>query len=415
MFNSKSRPTRDRFQVVRGRDGKEYYDEEPRLFERRGVANPTQLDEQDEDFRFREERANRVAHRGTSKKIWYDEDQEECGPEEWNKRQQGPIRYILAIAILVVITAVGWFIFRWFTNYHNGQVPYVQAEQGPYKVRPENSEGMIIPYQDKLVYGRLTPNNQIPVEHLLPPPEQPIMPPEGYATPQQPYPVFYDAYGRPVYPGYYPGTMSPPSSPLSEGYQAPVQYYYPVYQTPSPLQPQQQPQQQSQEQQGFIPHSQTQMPAPPSAAYSGYPPSQQAYPQAPAPVQPQQIDQSKQPTKQGKTLDDVIQKVQKPHSAGENAIATSTETGKAKYRIQLATFKIKEDAEKEKERLKKVKPDLFSKVNLEIVPTKQGDSRTTVYTVIVGSFLTRSAASEFCSKIPGGTKNCIILLPPRFE
>ncbi len=54
------------------------------------------------------------------------------------------------------------------------QVPVIQAEKNPIKVRPADPGGMEVPNQDKLVYSRVDKNAQQPeVEHLLPPPAEP--------------------------------------------------------------------------------------------------------------------------------------------------------------------------------------------------------------------------------------------------
>jgi SPOR domain len=51
-----------------------------------------------------------------------------------------------------------------------GEVPLVRADTTPFKVKPENPGGMQIPDRDMLIYGQQRPQ----IEHLLPPPEQPM-------------------------------------------------------------------------------------------------------------------------------------------------------------------------------------------------------------------------------------------------
>jgi cell division protein FtsN len=105
------------------------------------------------------------------------EEEESLPEDEWQEERQSPMTYAFAVSILVILSVSGWFLYRWISPTSQGDIPVIQAEEGPYKVRPESPGGMVIPHQDKLVYGRLTaPQNTPQVEHLLPPPEQPILP-----------------------------------------------------------------------------------------------------------------------------------------------------------------------------------------------------------------------------------------------
>lgn len=68
-----------------------------------------------------------------------------------------------------------------------GEVPLIQADAAPAKIRPEQPGGMTVPHQDKLVFQRLSPGGGEPtVERLLPPPEEPLPRP---APPPQPAPA----------------------------------------------------------------------------------------------------------------------------------------------------------------------------------------------------------------------------------
>ena len=51
-----------------------------------------------------------------------------------------------------------------------GDIPLIRADTRPMRVKPENPGGMQIPDRDMLIYGQQRPQ----VEHLLPPPEQPM-------------------------------------------------------------------------------------------------------------------------------------------------------------------------------------------------------------------------------------------------
>jgi hypothetical protein len=56
------------------------------------------------------------------------------------------------------------------------RIPYVRAEPGPVKVKPEDPGGLKIPNQDKLVFERINPVVRPPVvEKMAPAPEEPIV------------------------------------------------------------------------------------------------------------------------------------------------------------------------------------------------------------------------------------------------
>ena len=61
-------------------------------------------------------------------------------------------------------------------------IPLIRADTSPMKVKPENPGGMQIPDRDMLIYGQQRPQ----VEHLLPPPEQPMARPSPPPPPPAP-------------------------------------------------------------------------------------------------------------------------------------------------------------------------------------------------------------------------------------
>jgi hypothetical protein len=64
----------------------------------------------------------------------------------------------------------------------SADIPLIRADTTPIKVKPENPGGMPVPDRDMLIYGQQRPQ----VEHLLPPPEQPMARP---APPPAPLPA----------------------------------------------------------------------------------------------------------------------------------------------------------------------------------------------------------------------------------
>lgn len=85
---------------------------------------------------------------------------------------------VAAVAVIAIAGSV-WLIYgRTPAGSNGGQVPYVVADAGPEKVRPQQEGGIEAPNQDIRVYNEL--NGAKPAkegEVLLPPPEAPVTPP----------------------------------------------------------------------------------------------------------------------------------------------------------------------------------------------------------------------------------------------
>lgn len=173
--------------------------------------------------------------------FWSNTDQEGGEEDEWIERQS-PTPFILGIIILVVASTLLWFLFRWASGENTSTPPIIAADTAPFKVRPENPGGMMIPHQDKLVYGRLTQGAPQPIERLLPPPEQPMVaaPPmavQPMGAPQMNSPQQQQGYAQPQQ-GYAPNTVMQQGVQPQPSSQHPQSY--PPFQSQSPY-PQQQP------------------------------------------------------------------------------------------------------------------------------------------------------------------------------
>ncbi|MGH6927680.1 MAG: SPOR domain-containing protein, partial [Dongiaceae bacterium] len=83
---------------------------------------------------------------------------------------------VLALAVLGSAT---WIVYDVVVaDAGGGDVPYISAEAGPEKIRPQEEGGMEVPNQDIRVYNELTGSPAAPeAEVLLPPPEAPVSPP----------------------------------------------------------------------------------------------------------------------------------------------------------------------------------------------------------------------------------------------
>lgn len=95
------------------------------------------------------------------------------------------LRYVAAAAVAVLLVGgVSWFAFdRGADSPAIDELPYVTAEAGPEKVRPESEGGLDVPNQDIRVYNELG-GGTAPAqpEVLLPPPENPVAPPTPSAA-----------------------------------------------------------------------------------------------------------------------------------------------------------------------------------------------------------------------------------------
>lgn len=93
--------------------------------------------------------------------------------EEDIETTPSPLKLVIAMTGLVIIGSIAWFAYKWIKGPTINNSLVIKAEAGPYKVKPENSGGINIPHQDKLIYGMISnDSDQSKVEHFLPPEEQ---------------------------------------------------------------------------------------------------------------------------------------------------------------------------------------------------------------------------------------------------
>jgi hypothetical protein len=102
--------------------------------------------------------------------FYADEDEEEYAP-----RSRRVLRIAGALVVMGIFAGGLWFAYTLGMRHtggsaNSGEIPLIHADNRPIKVKPENPGGMQIPDRDMFIYGQQRPE----VEHLLPPPEQPM-------------------------------------------------------------------------------------------------------------------------------------------------------------------------------------------------------------------------------------------------
>ncbi|MBK1663578.1 hypothetical protein CKO38_02805 [Rhodospirillum rubrum] len=145
----------------------------------------------------------------------------------------GMFAIIGGIAFGVLVAGIAaWYLLGGGSSDTAGtpaDLPLVSADPTPYKARPEEPGGMQVENRDKLVYNRISEDEDQKAadatEKLLPDPEQPMTPPVAV----QPEPAQQPQAVSPV--PMQPVPMEPVPSP------APVQSVQPVPVQPVPIQP----------------------------------------------------------------------------------------------------------------------------------------------------------------------------------
>lgn len=303
--------------------------------------------------------------------------------------KSSPFKFVIVLTGLVIVSGVLWLGYRWATK-SEGDIVLVQAEEGPYKVRPDQPGGVSYPHQDMLVYGRLSPNApNAQVERM---------------TPVDPY-----ADQR-----HYQQQQQIPQEQPQQNVDANQQM---VQQQPVMApQPQQAPMQQAPQQPEMVQTvPATQQTAPVSMAQA-----QPVVQEQTAPAQPTVTQQTPQPLPQ----QPVVQEQQKPMQpvaeaskkdikaeqpkvkvdAKSKVVAEVKTTLDAGYYMQIASLPKEDSAKKEWLRIrddKKYAAELTD-VNAYIKQSDMGIKK--VYSLYVGPFSNRDVALKKCIVLTKGCK-----------
>ncbi|MES2252414.1 MAG: SPOR domain-containing protein [Pseudomonadota bacterium] len=351
--------------------------------------------------------------------FWQNDDSDaNYDDSEVDADRPSPLKFIIAITGLVFICTVTWLAYRWISLPTSDTPPLIQAEADPYRMRPENPGGTDFPHQDKLIYGRLAPSTDQPVERLLPPPEQPIIMAPTYDTQfqqqgvQQPQQPNQPQGQYPQQQGYYPSSAQPqqaqpqqqeqvPAQPAPQVYAAYPQQNQPVPQAqaaqgvqqpqaqpqpyPNQVYPQQQyPVQPQAMQQGPVPQSAPNLNALPQNQPQQY---QQQMAQNPATLMEPKLDVK---PNAATTLDAVVNTIQE-----EKVVPADT----THYYLQLGTLLSESLAKKEKERLQKRYAAELTGMDLSVKSFVASDGHKK-YRIVAGPTIqSRKAALDKCAKL----------------
>ncbi len=257
----------------------------------------------------------------------------------------------VALAALGGFAGIVWYAYNLGIRAGSESVaPLIKAEEGPAKIRPEEPGGMEVPFQDKLVYDRLAPDQaEPPVERLLPPPEAPLPPPQT-AEPPPPVAAPLDSAGVQV-------PEPPPPSPLI----ALIETEVPRSAVPPPLTA------------GIETAAPEAVPTPPVPEVAA--------------------TQEAAPAKEAESVTDL------------------TAAPVKSYRVQVAAVRSSEAAYGGWQRLQAQHKDLLGKLKLTVQRVDLGPEKGVFYRIQAGPLADRAAARNLCTKLSLRRVGCLIVRP----
>ena len=286
------------------------------------------------------------------------------------KRRRGLKLFVWTVLLLGAGAAAGWYYLEgqldvWLAEDPGSEIPFIKAEAGPVKVRPDAPGGMEVPDRDKLVYDRLQGGQaNLQVERLLPPPETPLPAPGVGGAAQSGEPSASSPSGQAaIIPSIPP---SPESAPAGEEIDIEK-----ILSPPAGNEP------------------------PPPAATESQGPSAPAVSQPAVPTTGEVIA-AKVP----------LQAPPPPEPKGQAKAAAG-----GGYRVQLAAVRSPDRVEGEWTRLKRKHSDLLGKLDLSIVKADLGPEKGVFYRLRAGPIANEKDARALCAKLAERKVGCLIVRP----
>ncbi|HYD68024.1 SPOR domain-containing protein [Azospirillum sp.] len=323
----------------------------------------------------------------------------------------------LGFAVVGIAAFAGVIVFAYGRGDRvapDGGPPLLEADATPHKLRPEQPGGLDVPHQDKLVYDRLNgkaTTGRGTVEHLLPPPEQPL--PRPVVTPALPPPPALPAPPAvaqvpPPPPGAtatVPRTMPdgdaiPPAVPVP-GVQAQV--------SPPPAMGGASPQQVATLPPPKAPPAPPAKTVPPQPAPAAAKPA--APPPAPATAQPAGALSAPQAAKPPAPATAPASGVLAAPQAAKPAAAPppAASGGAGGYRVQLASVRSEAEAQAEWKRLAGRYGDALGGLSLNVAKADLGEKG--VFYRVQGGSVDEARARAICDKLKAQSVGCVIVRP----
>lgn len=96
--------------------------------------------------------------------------------QQYSADEMMPRTRLYWVAGALGVVAIAFSAVFALSSGSTSEVPVIEASTDAYKIKPANPGGIEIPFQDKLVFNRLTPEGEpVATERLLPPAEQPMV------------------------------------------------------------------------------------------------------------------------------------------------------------------------------------------------------------------------------------------------
>lgn len=284
-------------------------------------------------------------------------------------------RRILMLGTAIVVVAGAFWIFTRGGG-DSADAPIISAETTPEKVKPADEGGLQVPNQNVQVLDNT--EQAAEGETVLPPPEQPVTPPDATAeAPQTPEP---------------PAVVDSNSATVIED--------APVASAPEPA-----------PEQSTTTAGAPAVPAPaPEPAAEATPPAQPAAPAVAA------TEPAPEPTVPAQETASAPEPAPAPEPTPEPAAPAATQQAAVtpppapaavgNTRVQLAAVKSEDTAKAEWAKMQKAHPDLLGGLTLTVESVDKNG--TTFYRIQAGPLADRAAAKQLCASLKGKGQDCIV-------
>lgn len=302
--------------------------------------------------------------------FYAEEDEEEYAP-----RSRRVLRIAGALVVMGIFAGGLWFAYTLGMRHtgssaNSGEIPLIRADNRPIKIKPENPGGMQIPDRDMFIYGQQRPE----VEHLLPPPEQPMARPAPPPPTPNPPVAANRLPAQPPSPA--PSSASPAPAPASNSAAAAVPPSVPPAPAPAP-----------------VASAEEASPAP-SATSPATSPAK--------PIPPRQPQLSPAAVAAAEMLGISPVSAMRPTAArGGSAHASG-------IRLQLGAMRSESEARGQWEQMKRKNPDLLGNLSGAAIRADLGDQGT-YYRIQTGPVTDPASADRICGQLRQRHFPCMVV------